>query len=175
MAVLVTCKLKMIGSKVKVLSFGQHFLHYKSMGKFFIAQGRVTLKWTVWSGNSSKFYDCLHLHASLMTIQWKMKSLSSGQQFPHYKSMGAIGCHGNSNFDPIYPKALCYVSFPHPVMLHTKFDQDWPTGLRDIQIWKCGWRLQQLDGRRTSGELNICQMKSKGLSSNHYDHLNTPW
>ena len=22
-------------------------------------------------------------------------------------------------------------------MLHIKFDQDWPTGLRDIQVWKC--------------------------------------
>ena len=22
-------------------------------------------------------------------------------------------------------------------MLHIKFDQDWPTGLGDIQVWKC--------------------------------------
>ena len=22
-------------------------------------------------------------------------------------------------------------------MLHIKFDQDWPTGLSDIQVWKC--------------------------------------
>ena len=27
---------------------------------------------------------------------------------------------------------------PPPVMLHIKFDQDWPTGFRDIQVWKCG-------------------------------------
>ena len=27
--------------------------------------------------------------------------------------------------------------FPTPVMLHIKFDQDWPAGLRDIQIRKC--------------------------------------
>ena len=25
-------------------------------------------------------------------------------------------------------------------MLHIKFDQDWPTGFRDIQVWKCGRR-----------------------------------
>ena len=25
-------------------------------------------------------------------------------------------------------------------MLHVKFDQDWPTGLRDIQVRKCGRR-----------------------------------
>ena len=31
-----------------------------------------------------------------------------------------------------------YAAFPHPpVMLHIKFDQDWPTGLRDIQVRKC--------------------------------------
>ena len=24
--------------------------------------------------------------------------------------------------------------FPHPMMLHIKFDQDWPTGFRDIQV-----------------------------------------
>ena len=29
---------------------------------------------------------------------------------------------------------------PTPVMLHIKFDQDWPTGLRDIHVWKCGRR-----------------------------------
>ena len=29
-----------------------------------------------------------------------------------------------------------YAAFPHPNirMLHIKFDQDWPTGLRDIQV-----------------------------------------
>ena len=27
--------------------------------------------------------------------------------------------------------------FPTSVMLHIKFDQDWPTGLRDIQVQKC--------------------------------------
>ena len=31
-----------------------------------------------------------------------------------------------------------YTAFPHPpVMLNIKFDQDWPTGLRDIQVRKC--------------------------------------
>ena len=42
--------LKTIWSNVNVLSSGQHFLHYKSMGKFFIAQGWVTPMWTLWSG-----------------------------------------------------------------------------------------------------------------------------
>ena len=31
-----------------------------------------------------------------------------------------------------------YAAFSHPqVMLHIKFDQDWPIGLRDIQVQMC--------------------------------------
>ena len=26
---------------------------------------------------------------------------------------------------------------PQPIMLHIKFDQDWPTGFRDIQVQMC--------------------------------------
>ena len=59
--------------------------------------------------------------------------------FPHYKSMGVFCCHGNQSCDPICPKTLCSLS-PTPVMLHIKFDQDWPTGFRDIQVWMCGRR-----------------------------------
>ena len=36
----------------------------------------------------------------------------------------------------ICPKTLCRLS-PTPMMLHIKFDQDWPTGFRDIQVQKC--------------------------------------
>ena len=36
----------------------------------------------------------------------------------------------------ICPKTLCSLS-PIPMMLHIKFDQDWPTGFRDIQVQKC--------------------------------------
>ena len=34
------------------------------------------------------------------------------------------------------PKTLCSLSPTH-MMLHIKFDQDWPTGFRDIQVQKC--------------------------------------
>ena len=74
----------------------------------------------------------------------KMKSPSSGQHFPHYNSVGAFGCRGNQSFDPIYPETLCCLSTTQ-MMLHIKFEQDWPTGLRDIQVWKYG-------RRRTDGE-----------------------
>ena len=36
----------------------------------------------------------------------------------------------------ICPKTLCSLS-PTPLMLHIQFDQDWPTGFRDIQVQKC--------------------------------------
>ena len=37
----------------------------------------------------------------------------------------------------IWPKTLRNLS-PTQMMLHIKFDQDWPTGFRDIQVQKCG-------------------------------------
>ena len=35
-----------------------------------------------------------------------------------------------TSFDRLWPKS--------PMMMHMKFEQDWPTCLRDIQVWKCG-------------------------------------
>ena len=98
----------MIRFKVNALS-SWHFLHYKSMGKFFIAQGWVTLKWTIQSGPKSNSLQILWLSllpASLTKIKSKMKSLSIGQHFPQYKSMGAFSCHRNQSFDPICPKTF---------------------------------------------------------------------
>ena len=133
---------------LKSLSSGQHFFHYKSMGKHFVAQGRVTPNRIVGSRPSSNFAEilCLSwLSACLMKIWSKMKMLSTGQNFPHYKSTGAFGCHGNQSFNRIWPKALCNLSLT-PMMLHIKFDQDWPIGLRDIQVWKCGqWTTMTTD------------------------------
>ena len=40
-----------------------------------------------------------------------------------------------TSFDPICPKTLRCLSPTH-MMLHIKFDQDWPTGFRDIQVQK---------------------------------------
>ena len=57
--------------------------------------------------------------------------------FSHYKSMGAICCHGNQNSYLISPKTLCSLS-PNLMILYMKFDQNWPTDLRDILLWKCG-------------------------------------
>ena len=51
-----------------------------------------------------------------------------------------------TSFDPICTKTLYSLS-PTPVTLHIKFDQDWPTGLRDTQVQRCGWRKTTTDGR----------------------------
>ena len=58
-----------------------------------------------------------------------------GHHFPHCKSIRDFCCHGSESFDPICPKTLCSLS-PNPIMLHIKFDQDWSTGFRDIQVQK---------------------------------------
>ena len=88
------------------------------------------------------------LPASITRIGSKPTEKRRSHHFPHYKSMGrggegrggggegAVCCHGHQSFDPICLKTLCSLS-PPPVMLHIKFDQDWPTGLRDIQVRKC--------------------------------------
>ena len=76
------------------------------------------------------------LPASMKRIGSKTTEKRWRHRFPHYKSMGAFCCHGNQSFDPIFPQTLCTLSST-PVMLHIKFDQDWPTGFRDIQVQKC--------------------------------------
>ena len=76
------------------------------------------------------------LPASIKRIGSKATEKSWRHHFPHYKSMGAFCCHGHQSFYPICLKTLCSLS-PPPVMLLIKFEQDWPTGLRDIQVRKC--------------------------------------
>ena len=71
-------------------------------------------------------------------------------RFPHYKSMGAFCCHGNQSFDPICPKTLCSLS-PTLMMLHIKFDQDWPTGLRDIQVSSELWQNHRMTQPQNAG------------------------
>ena len=82
--------------------------------------------------------DFMHV---LVICKYKKDRIKSNREkvetpFSHYKLMGAFCCHGHKSFDPICLKTLCSLS-PTLVMLHIKFDQDWPTGLRDIQVRKC--------------------------------------
>ena len=76
------------------------------------------------------------LPASIKRIGSKATEKRWRHHFPHYKPMGAFCCHEHQSFDPIRPKTLCSLS-AISVVLHIKFDQDWPTGFRDIQVRKC--------------------------------------
>ena len=108
------------------------------------------------------------LPASMKRIGSKATEKRWRHSFPHYKSMGAFCCHGNQSFDPICPKTLCSLS-PTPVMLHIKFDQDWPTGFRDIQVWKCGRR------RRTIGiQAHLVSLRLRWAKNEHVS-LETPF
>ena len=94
------------------------------------------------SGRNSNSFEILcmsSIPASTKRIRSKATKKRWRHRFPHYKSMGAFCCHGYQSFDPVCPKTLCSLS-PTPVMLLIKFYQDWPTGFRDIQVWKCGRR-----------------------------------
>ena len=64
-------------------------------------------------------------------------------RFPYYKSMGASCCHGNQSSNPICPKTLCNLS-PTLMMLHIKFDQHWPTGLKDVQVSSELWQNDRI-------------------------------
>ena len=119
------------------------------------------------------------LPASIKRIGSKMTEKRWRHRFPHYKSMGAFCSHGNQSFDPICSKTLCSFS-PTPVMLHIKFDQDWPTGYRDIQVWKCGRRRTPTDDGPLiyykltlwafgSGELKIKMPLKSSLASHFWD------
>ena len=102
-----SARMKMIQSKIIELEWSQHFSHYKSMGIFPDAQGQLTPQSLVRSGPISDLFKMLWmslLPARIKTIRSKMKALEWSQDFPNYNPMGAICCHGNQSFDPIWPK-----------------------------------------------------------------------
>ena len=135
----------MIQSQMNELAWRKHFPIISLWG-FLDAQGQLT-PWSVaviWSGrnsNSSEILCMSSLPASIKLIGSKTTEKRWRHRFPHYKSVGAFCCHGNQSFEPVCPKPFYRLSAT-PVTLHIKFDQDWPTGFRDIQVWKVdddGW------------------------------------
>ena len=130
MPVLVTSNFDDDSIKNERASMETPFSHYKSMGNFLDTQGS-----SVVNGPISFEIICMPLlPANIKRIGSKAIQKSWRHHFPHYKSMGAFCCHGHQRFEPICLKTLFSLS-PPPVMQHIKFDQGWPTGLRDIQ--KC--------------------------------------
>ena len=100
-------RMKKIQSKMQALECSKNFSHYKSMGIFPDAQGKLTPQSLVRSGRISNFSEMLWmflLPASMKKIRLKMKALEWTQHFPHYNPMGAICCHGNLSSNPTWSK-----------------------------------------------------------------------
>ena len=113
--------------------------HHFPMGNFLDTQGQLTPQSVVRSGQNSNLFEILCMSsfpASIKRIGSKATEKRWRHYFPHYKSMGAFCCHEHQSFDTICLKTLCSLSSP-PVTLHIRFDQDYPTGFRDIQVRKC--------------------------------------
>ena len=162
----------MIRSKMNELAWSSIFPLYV-YGDLLDAQRQLTPSSVFRSGRNSNSFAILCLSsllASIKRIESKTTEKRQRHLFPNYKSMRAFCYHGNQSFDPICPETLCSLS-PTPVMLHIKSDQVWPTGFRDIQVWKCGQRTT--DGRRPlvyykrtlwafgSGELKIGYLSNR--------------
>ena len=148
------------------------FSHYKSMGNFLDAQGQLTPRSVVRSGqnlNSSEILCISLLPASIGRIGSKATEKRWRHHFPNCKSMGAFCCHGRQSFDPICLKTLCNLS-PPSVMLHIKFDQDWPIGLRDIKVRKC--KIFVIQGQVTTKCVHVVW---SGPKSNSYELLCLSW
>ena len=139
MPVLVTSSFDEDSIKNEWASMETPFFHYKSMGNFLDAQGQLTPKSVVWSGrnsNSSVIFRISLLPASLKRIGSKATEKRWRHHFPHFSQWGLSVAMDTRVLIQSASKTLCSLS-PPPVMLHIKFDQDWPTGLTDIQVQMC--------------------------------------
>ena len=116
---LLPARMKMIQSKIKELEWSQHFSHYKSMGIFPDAQGKLTPQSLVRSGRIWKLVQ--DIMVVLVTCKYEEDPIKNEgarvfTTFSHCNPMGAIRCHGNQSCNPIWPKISCSLS-PTPMML----------------------------------------------------------
>ena len=148
MAAWLPASLMKIQSKMNVLLCPQHFLHYKYIRKYFGAQGQVTSKWIVRSGPKSNSLEILLLSclpASYRMIRPNWRCYRVLNFFPIISLLGnclpwkpEFWSNLHQNLKHVHP-------YTTQAMLHVKFDENWPTGLRDIQVWKCGRRRMTTD------------------------------
>ena len=108
------------------------------MGNFLDAQGQLNVvSGPIWP-QFELLQDFMHV---LITCKYKKDWMKSNREkvetpFSPLSINGGFLFPWTPDFDPISLKTLYSLS-PPPVMLHIKFDQDWPTGLREIQVRKC--------------------------------------
>ena len=117
--------MKKIHPKMKALEWSQYFFHYKFIGIFSDAEraadssvsGRILL-------NFDPIRDLwLFLLLTRKKNQSKMKELELSQDFPHFKTMRAICCHGNQSYDlKLAPNLM--QSIPTTMMLQMKLNID---------------------------------------------------
>ena len=118
------------------------------------------------NSNSSEILSMSSLPSSIKRIGSKATEKRWRHHFPHYKSMGAFCCYGHQFWSNL-PQTLCSLS-PTQVMLHITFDQDWPTGLWDIQVWKCKIFVIQ-------GQVTPKWVVWSGPKSNSFELLYLSW
>ena len=111
--------------------------------------------------NLSELLCLSWLPATLMMVRSKMNELAWRHHFPIISLW---------EFFKTCPKTLCSLS-PTPVMLHIKFDQDWPPGFRDTQVHKC--EVFIIQGQVTH-YLVICKYKKDRIKSNR-EKVETPF
>ena len=128
----------------------------------FVTQGQVTPNWVVWFGPKSNATELLCLSwlpATLMMIRLKLNELAWRHHFPiislwdfFFRRSRAANSVVSG---PIWPKFELIRDFMSSLPANIKRigskaiekrwrhnfpHQDWPTGFRDIQVWKCGRR-----------------------------------
>ena len=84
------------------------------------------------------FYHWYLLPASLMKIRLKNEVTILRTTFSPLCQWELLVAMETRVLIGSIPKCLLSL-FPTPMMLHITLDQDWPTFLRGIQVWKC-WR-----------------------------------
>ena len=150
MPVLVTSNLMMIRSNMNELAWRQHFpilslweIFRRSRAANSVVSGPIWPKFEL-------VRDYMHV---LVTCKYKKDRIKNKQGgyivFPIISHWGlSVAMETRVLFQSAQNQTLCSLS-PTPVMLHIKFDRDWPTGFRDIQIWKCGRPTTTDDGLTT--------------------------
>ena len=154
--------IKRIGSKATEKRWRHHFPHYKSLLPWtpefwsnlpqnimqpFPHPSGATCK--IWSRleirTRPRFYACPCYMQVQKGSNQKQPSKGENIVFPIISQWGLSVAMETRIL--IQSALKPYAAFPPPQwpMLHIKFDQYWPTGFRDIQVWKCGRR--QMDDR----------------------------
>ena len=147
MPILVTSNFDNDSLKNERASMETAFSHYKSRAANSIVSSPIWLKFKL-------IRDFMHV---LITCKYKKGSEQKQPRkggdivFPIISQWGLSVAMETKVLIQSAPKPYAAFS-PTPVMLHIKIDQDWPTGFRDIQVWKCG-RRTTTDGQRTIGIL----------------------